>query len=256
MKINRFWKTIAPVQSASLPVLFALLILSCAVRQDVSLRIDGSGTSSLSVELHPVFVKYYADLTSGFSASFDPNNPRIFNIDSIREHFAENPGLELISLAAPEPHRLRMEFRFRDFTETIRSRNPQVANVISMRRQGNRETIRVFLDRKNLASVLQMTPDGNSPLAKMLLPPEGDAISEEEYLDHLAWAMEDYAAGENIETVLRSAAIGLSIRVQGRITAQTGGTLRGDSEVTFQLPLLRLFTLEKPVEYSITYEKR
>lgn len=246
----------APAAVICISVLAATLVLSCGVRQEVALKIDGSGTSSLSVDLHPVFVKYYADLASGFSASFDPKNPRIFDIDAIRNHFAGGRGLQLVSAEVPEPYSLRLEFRFRDFSDTIRNQDPRVANVISIKREGTRETIRIFLDRKNIASVLQLTPDGNSPLAKMLLPPGGREISEDEYLDHLSWAMEDYTAGENIETVLRSAAIELSIRVQGKITAQTGGTLQSGSEVTFNLPMLRMFTLEKPVEYSVTYERK
>lgn len=231
----------------------ALFIVSCSARQDVTLRTGGSGTSTLSVELHPVFTGYYNDLASGFSASYDPADPRFFDLAGIREGFARNPGLELVSARTPEPHRLELEFRFRDFAETVRSQDPRVRDVISLTRSGGTETLRIYLERQNLASILTLTPEGDSAMAKMLLPPQDREVSEEEYLEHLAWALEDYARGEDIERILRSSAINLNIKVQGRIISQTGGTIRGESEATFSIPILRLFTLKKPEEFTLSY---
>jgi hypothetical protein len=228
---------------------------SCSVRQEVSLQIGGSGSSRLSVELHPVFTKYYSDLASGFSSSFNPKNPVYFNLDGIRENFASNPGLQLVSLNSPEPHKLELQFRFPDIRAAIQTGDPQIQKVISLSRDGDREILKIYLDRENLDSVLKMTSDGDSPPIKMLLPPEKKAISAEEYLDHLVWALEEYAGDENIETILRSAAVSLTIRVQGKIVSQKGGVLKGDSEAAFTLPLLKLLTLETPVEFSLTYTR-
>jgi hypothetical protein len=96
-------------------------------------------------------------------------------------------------------------------------------------------------------------PEAESPLGKMLLPPAGSSLSEDEYLEHLAWALEDYAKNENIRTILRSASVRLTVKTPGKILSQSGGTLRGDSEAVFEVPLVRLFTLQKPVDYSVTY---
>jgi hypothetical protein len=87
----------------------------------------------------------------------------------------------------------------------------------------------------------------------MLLPPEGAAISENEYIEHLAWALEDYAKGEKIGDILRSSAIRLSIKTPAKIVSQTGGTPKGEQEVLFEIPIPRLFTLETPLEFSVTY---
>ena len=146
-----------------------------------------------------------------------------------------------------------MHFRIKDISGAIKNQDAQVQNVISRSKTGGRETLRIYLDQKNLVSLLRMIPETESPVVKMLLPPEGAGISEEEYLEHLAWALEDYAGSDNIETILRSAMVNLSIKTPGKIISQTGGTLKNESEIVFAISVLRLFTLQKPVDFSVTY---
>ena len=235
--------------------LFLFLLASCSIRQELLLNLDGSGTSTLDVELKPLFMNYYADLASGLSQSFDPKNPRIFDIEATRRNFAGQSGLELLSVQTPDPRSLQLAFRFKDVSSMVKSQDQRVRDVVSVTRNGNRETLRLYLDGKNVASLLKLTPNGESRVSKMLLPPEGKALSEEEYLDHLAWALEDYAGTEDVKTILRSASVDLGIKVKGRIVEQSGGKLRGESEVRFSIPLIRLFTLKTPLEYLLTYER-
>ncbi len=232
-----------------------LLFASCSIRQELLLEADGSGTSTLDVDLKPLFMKYYEDLASGFSQTWDPKNPKVFDTNAIRRSFEGNPGLELVSVAAPAPHRLRLAFRFKDVSAMVRSQDQRVRDMISVRRNDGNETIRIYIDAKNLPGLLRLAPNGESRVAKMLLPPEGKALTEEEYLDHLAWALEDYAGDEDVKVILKRASVDLGIKVKGRIVEQTGGRLHGDSEVRFSIPLLRLFTLKTPLEYSLTYRK-
>jgi len=231
------------------------LLASCSIKQELLLDTDGSGTSTLEVDLKPLFMKYYEDLAAGFSQSYDPKNPRVFDTDAIRRSFEANPGMELVSVATPEPHRLRLAFRFKDVSTMVRSQDQRVRDMISVKRKDGSETIRIYLDAKNLPGLLRIAPNGESRVAKMLLPPEGKALTEEEYLDHLAWALEDYAGDEDVKAILKRASVDLGVKVKGRIVDQTGGRLHGDSEVRFSIPLLGLFTLKTPLEYSLTYRK-
>ncbi len=232
-----------------------LLLVSCSTRQDVVLKIGGSGTSRVVVELHPVFTRYYSDLASGFSPSHDPGKPVYFDTEGIRENLAANPGLEVVSLETPVPERLEIELRFRDIGTAIGGGDPKIRDVVVFRRGEGRDTLTIHLDRTNLSSILKVAaPDNASPL-KTLLPPEGRPLTEEEYLDHLAWALEDYAENGDIGTILRSSAVNLRVQVQGRITALSGGTRRSESEAVFVLPLLRILTLGTPIDLSLTYAR-
>jgi hypothetical protein len=230
-----------------------LLWGACAVRQDISLQAGGAGTARLEVELHPVFMAYYKDLASGFSSSFDPAHPRFFNEEAIRAGFLRNAELELVSFKAEESGRLSLDFRVKDITGAIKNENRAAGDIISRAVAGGRQTLAIRLDRENLASLLKVIPEMDTPFAKMLLPPEGARISEEEYREHLAWALEDYAADANIEEILRNSLIHLLVRTPGKILSQTGGRLKSGREVVFEIPVLRLFTLEKRLEFSVTY---
>ena len=234
-------------------VFYIAVFSSCSVQQNITLQIDGAGSSQISAELHPVFMKYYNDLASGFISSFDPANPKYFDLDGIRDGFRRNPELQIAALETPQPGRLNINFKIKNISEAIKNQDPQIQNVISRSKSGSKETLRIYVDKKNLASILRMIPQAESPAVKMLLPSEEISISEEEYCEHLAWALEDYAANEKIEDVLKSSAVNLTIKTPRKILSQTGGKLKSETEVIFTVSVLRLFTLEKPVEFSVSY---
>ncbi|MDR2588986.1 MAG: hypothetical protein LBC67_06120 [Spirochaetales bacterium] len=231
----------------------ALFFVSCSARQAITLQAGGAGTARLSVQLHPVFMAYYADLASGFSSDFDSSRPRFFNPAAIREALAKNGALKIVSLDSPSPGSLELEVRIQDISLAIRNQNPAARSVLSRTQNGERETLRIYLDKNNFASLLALVPEADSPAAKMLLPPPGSSVTEDEYIEHLAWALEDYAKGEDIKNIVRSAVVELSVKTPGKIISQTGGTVRGESEVVFKLPVTRLFTLTSPVQYSVSY---
>lgn len=238
-----------------LPLLLTVLASACSVRQEIDLSLDGSGTAALDVRLHPVFISYYKDLASGFDGNFDPEHPKIFDLPAIRKNFSAEGGVELVKLEAPEPGRLKAEMRFKEISALVKSRDPKIREALAVSRKDTRETLRIRLDGRNVAAMLKITPEGDSKIAKMLLPPEGKTLSEEEYLEHLSWALEDYAGNENIKTILRDSAVDLRVKVQGRIVEQHGGTVEGSSAVVYSVSLLKLFSLKRPLEYSLTYER-
>jgi hypothetical protein len=235
-------------------VVFILLFSACTVRQDITLLVGGAGSARLEAQLHPVFMAYHTDLASGFDSSFDPQHPRYFNLDAIKEGFRRNPELQLGSAETPQPGSLVLNFRIRDISGAIKNESKAAQNIISRSRDAKGETLAIRLYKDNLASLLRIIPEADSPLAKMLLPPEGSAIREDEYIEHLAWALEDYAKDEKIEDILRSSAIQLSIKTPGKIVSQTGGKLKSEKEVLFEISIPGLFTLEKPIEFSVTYQ--
>ncbi|MCL1817487.1 MAG: hypothetical protein FWG35_01060 [Spirochaetaceae bacterium] len=222
-----------------------LACASCAARQEITLSAGGGGTARLEAALHPAFMRYYTDLAAGFSASPPPG---FFNQEAIREGFRRNSELDLTKMTVTEKGKLTLEFRIKDISAALKNENPAAGNIVRRASSGGRETLSIRLDRGNLASLLAVIPEMDTPAAKMLLPPA--AMGEEEYREHLAWALEDYAKDQD---VLGGAVIDLVLRTPSKIIAQTGGVLKGEREVSLAIPLPRLFTLEKPIELSVTY---
>jgi hypothetical protein len=232
-------------------VIVTLIFGACTVHQDITLQVAGSGAARLEAEMHPVFMEYYRELASGFSSSFDPARPQYFDTAAIREGFQRNAELQLGSVQTPRPEKLVLDFHIKDISAAIKNENAAARNIISRTQNGNRETLSIQLNRNNLASLLKIIPEMDSPMAKMLLPPAG--AGEEEYLEHLAWALEDYAKNEKIEDILRASKIYLSIKTPRRILSQTGGKLKNENEAGFEISVPGLFTLEKNIEFSVTY---
>ena len=227
---------------------FIFAIDSCNARQEISLEAGGGGIARLEVALHPVFMSYYTDLAAGFSASVPPG---FFNVDAIREGFRRNKELELVNLANTGKGKLTLDFRIKDIAAAIKNENPAALSIIRRSVAQGRETLLIWLDKGNLASLLAVVPEMDAPAVKMLLPPA--AMSEKEYGEHLAWALEDYSKDGKILDVLGSAVIDIVLRTPSKIIAQTGGVQKGEKELRFAIPVLRLLTLEKPIEFSVTY---
>ena len=225
-----------------------LVCASCAARQEITLSAGGGGTARLEVALDPVFMKYYTDLAAGFSA---PVPPGFFNQEAIREGFRRNNELDLGKMTVTEKGKLTLEFRIKDISAALKNENPAAQSIVRRASSGGRETLSIRLDRGNLASLLAVIPEMDTPAAKMLLPPA--AMSEEDYREHLAWALEDYAENGKIQGILGNAVVDLVLRTPSKIIAQTGGVRKGDREISLAIPLPRLFTLQKPVEFSVTY---
>ncbi|MDR1626862.1 MAG: hypothetical protein LBT33_10020 [Spirochaetia bacterium] len=240
-------------KAAFIALVSSLLFDACAVRQDITLLAGAAGSARLEAELHPVFMAYYRDLASGFDSSFDPANPRYFNMEAIEAGFRRNAELRLDSARAPQAGKLVLDFHIRDISAAVKNETKTAQGIISRESGSGGQTLSIRLNRDNLSSLLKVIPEADSPLAKMLLPPEGAAISENEYIEHLAWALEDYAKDEKIEDILRSSAIRFSIKTPGKIVSHTGGKLKSEREILFEIPIPRLFTLEKPLGFSVTY---
>ena len=223
----------------------------CTAQTDFTVHTDGSGNVSLRLELSGVLVRYYSDLATGFIPNFDPKNPRIFDLEALRDRFAQEKNLTLSTARTPTPELLLATFSFQNL-ETLFS-DPKVGNAISLERKNREETIRIRLNRDTLKTILALAPDTQSNLHRMLLPPENKPLREEEYRKQLVWALEEYAPEEELHATLEKARIEVRFRTPGPILRQKGGFQEGPSTVRFSLPLLTLLT--SPMEYELTYQR-
>ncbi len=231
--------------------LFAMLFLfpRCTAQTDFIVHTDGSGEVSLRVELSPILLRYYSDLATGFIPTFDPKNPRVFDLDALRLRFAQEQNLTLISARTPSPQRLEATFTFKSL-ETLFA-DSKVGNAISLEKSSGEETIRIRLNRNTLKVIFGLAPDTQSPIYRMLLPPDNKPVSEGEYRKQLVWALEEYAPADELQTTLQKSRIEVRIRTPGPIRRQLGGVQEGPDTVRFNLPFLTLLTT--PLEYELSY---
>lgn len=236
-----------------LGILLAAMLLNsrCTTQTDFTVHSDGSGKVSLRIELSSVLVGYYSDLATGFLPDFDPKHPRIFDLDALRIHVAQEKHLTLTSALTPTPERLLATFSFQNL-ETLFF-DPKLDAAISLGKKNGEETIRIRINQDTLKTILAWAPNAQSNLFRMLLPPENKPIHESDYRKQLVWALEEYAPEEELHATFNKSRIAVRIHTPGPILRQKGGFLEGPSTVLFSLPLLTLLTT--PTEFELTYQR-
>ncbi|HOV37383.1 MAG TPA: hypothetical protein PLG79_01565 [Spirochaetales bacterium] len=230
-----------------------LLFIHCTAQTTVILDKNGSGTASLRIDLHPILMRYYSDLAAGFIPTFDPKNPKVFDLESLYQRLAKEPNLTLQRARNPVPERLEAEFSFQDIRTLLSSQGHEIENAITLEQTGQQETVRIRINQDTIDALLSLTPESQSALYRMLLPSPGKRLTEAEYKKQLAWALEEYAGDDNLPRVLEDASIHLVLKTPGPILHIAGGTQAGLREARFTIPLLRIFTT--PLEYAVTYQR-
>jgi len=122
------------------------------------------------------------------------------------------------------------------------------AGALAYTESGGRKTVKLHLDRTNYTQLSVVFPQLKDPTFQSLGPQVDDTITEAEYLDMIRFSM-----GDDGPAALKKSFITLTIDPEGDIVSQTGGTVSGGA-VTFKIPLIRLLVLDKPLDYSVTFQ--
>ena len=235
-------------------------MLSCTVREDLTIDANGAGTASISIRLSPILLAYYNDLLVAMTG-VDGEYP-VFDVEQIVAVFEERPGLRLTRVERPARGSLQMEFSFDDVNAVLMQADAVAgsagsapvspADVMQFRVQGSRRELVMRLNRAAVNSFLSFAPPESATMTQFLFPPADGSVSEREYREELAWALEEYAPPDEVDRVLRTATIDVTVRPAGRIESQTGGTVRNGA-VTFSIPILELLTLSEDREYRLVF---
>jgi hypothetical protein len=237
------------VLSGALIILFILGALgACHIKQQASLKTDGSGSVRFRFELEPFFLGALLEM-----ASLDPNNraverKTIFDVEKIRQEFEKKPDIELVHIASPSPTLLEGEFTFRDVEAVFKGEQELTqAGVVSFDRGAEGNALRFHLDRGNFGQVASFLPMQNNPIFRILGPEENEGMTEEEYLEMMAFML-----GAKGPPAIKASFVELEVDVEGEVIEQTGGRIEGKT-VMFRIPLLDILLLDEPLDYSIIF---
>ena len=230
------------------PVLF-LLLVGCAVRQEVSLSISGSGTVKGEIVLHPVFIAYLEDLTMALGKE---EELPLFDLSAIRTALAGNQGVVLEALESPRRETLRFSLKFTDLNAPFKALPPVERNILEFRREGRQRSFNIVLGKENFSQVSAYFPLMDEAVMAYFIPRGNRIVTEEDYKDDLSYALEDYLKGTPIEEVLEASSVRITVGFEGTLTEQHGGRVEG-KRVEFSIPLLKILVLNEPLEYGLTF---
>lgn len=226
----------------------SFLFLSCTSQQEMHLRADGSGRTELRMEVHEVLVRYLADLQGLFDV--DPAETPIFDLDEMEQVFAANDALDLVSAETPQANVLQLQLRFDDVARIAAAQDGSNNDLLGLERNGQEQTLHIFLNPGTVRELLSLTPIRE--IAEFLLPPRGQDMSRDEYVEYIVWALEEYEDAAVLRRVVSEATIELLVSVEGQLISQRGGQREGNA-VVFRIPVVELLTIQEPLRYSLTY---
>lgn len=220
-------------------------LLGCTVREDITVSVDGSGTTEVAIALDEVFIRYLRDLSG--SVGGEEEELRIFDVEEIRGRFAERPGIEVLELSRGDPGELSLSLAFDDVAELI---SEEETRFLSVEQGGDTSRLEITASREAVEEALTYSPLEGSSVSQMLMPPED--MGSEEYSEYLLWALEEYDDADTLRNKIESASIALHVEVDGEIVSQSGGRRDGET-VHFEIPLVELLTLEEPERYAVEF---
>ncbi len=240
--------------------MFLLLFSGCSARQDVELKADGSGSTTVRIDLHPIFVQYLRDLTAGLSADANGNSGgegsgepfRIFDETKIAAAFARTGGATLQDFRRAAPGHIELTASFDNPADVLPApQQPGVPPVVEFSESGGVRTLSVNLNSRNVSSLYSLL--GMQEQQTMItFGPQPDPLTEAEYLDMMVYALGTYAERSELERALQSQNLQIVVQVEGEILSAAGFTLQeGRAEAT--IPFLQPATLFEPLELSLRW---
>ena len=239
-----------------LPLLLAALLaltISCTINQKIELKIDGSGTGEVRIVLHPMLISYSMDLIESFGSG-SAENTGIFDLNAIDAQFAEKRSVELISASVPSPDTLDLKIKFTNLEEVFtESAEAGADQIFTYSKSGEIKKVQLHLTAENFNQVAALSPGENSDLLMIFGPQANNPYTEEEYMEMIEYAFFEYTEGVDLKDVMELSIVTLDISVDGSIVSQKGGRQDGNT-VTFEVPLLKLLTLNTPIDYEISFK--
>ncbi len=238
---------------AMLAALALLLLAGCSMRQQITVNPNGSGTADIHVTLGTLVVQYMDDILGSLGAGGSSKQPPLFDLGQIRSAFAGLPGVKLTGLAAPTRSSLRLSLSFSDINAVFPTSTSGSPAPLQFTDHSGLKTLRFLLSQATWPAVAALPPLQNDPLLASLGPQGGQHSTEADYLNLMEYAFADYASKEKVKEAITQAEVDITVDVKGTIVGHTGGVVQNKSSISFHVPLIKLVTLEQPIELSVSF---
>jgi hypothetical protein len=214
------------------------LLAACAAKPAIDVKGDGSGTANVRLEVKKLFADY-------FTAD---EGAKVFDAARIKKGMEKRPGFSVRRIATPTPESLEMDLAFADIRSLFSDESPPANDgIIRVTQKDGKTTIALHLEKSSAKKVGGLFSDVSNPAFKEMSPREQRTRTEKEYLEAI-----EFAVGKDGPPLMKASYLELTVRPDGELVSQTGGKIVGAAAV-FNVPLLRMLMLEKPLDYSVTF---
>lgn len=219
-------------------LLIALLGLAgCTSSQAIALDGAGGGTAHVRFEVKKLFADAFSSGKGG----------GIFDTAKVKAGLEKRPGFRVTKIASPTPETLEMALAFRDIRGLFSDDPADNDGIVRITEKGGQTTIALHLDRGSARKLGALTADISNPAFREMSPREQKTRTEAEYLEAI-----EFAYGKDAPKLMKASSLKIAITVDGQLVSQAGGRIENGAAV-FEVPLLRMLMLEKPLDYSVTF---
>jgi hypothetical protein len=218
-------------------ILALLALTGCTSTQAIAVDGAGGGTAEVRFEVKKLFADYFKG--DGGAKVFDPAK--------VKRGIEKRPGFQVTKIASPTPESLEMQLAFTDIRGLFSDKPADNDGIVRVDQKDGKTTIALHLDRGSAKKVGALFSDVSNPAFKEMSPREQRTRTEAEYLEAI-----EFAVGKEGPAQMKASSLKLVVRVDGQLVSQTGGKIENGAAV-FDVPLLRMLMLEKPLDYSVTF---
>ena len=235
-------------------ILISILLLSCTLKQNVTLNQNGSGSLSMKITLHQSFYNYLKSLSKDAAELSKKPEEKLFKLDLIKEQLDKLPGVKVQRIVSPTPLSLEMELTFTDINKLIKDTNntaegKALSKIFYLTQSDNKYRFVFNLNSQNFSQLTPLMPVKDNPIYEVLGPHPEDPISEAEYYD-----LAEFTIGEGASQMVKDSSIETTVNVQGQLISQQGGK-KTPNGVSFIIPLIKFLAFNKPLHYSFEFSK-
>ena len=226
----------------------AFLVLSCSINQTLTVKADGSGTANIHMELSKSLANYFLNLSEIAGKTELVESGQVFDLKEIRDSLESRPGLTVTRMATPTQTVLDMDVSYHSIKDVFDDDSLKSAGIATFTQKDGVTTLSLHLDKQNYQRLGKLFPILDDPLFSGMGPQANQSVTAAEYLK-----MIQFSLGSDGPAQLTKSNILLTIRPEGEIVSQSGGTVSGGA-VIFKVPLLRVLVLDKALDYSVSFK--
>ena len=242
--MNRF-KTSSLLLVAISVIVMLVFTSGCVMQQGISMNANNSGWATTDLVVDDFFIAVLDDF-----ATFTPEGADTSIMDASVDDFLNmletKPSASNITLVKTGQSSYFFDFDFTSLPQFLLEMNklaPQ--SILTVAPEGKNTSLKFYLDLKNYPELAKMVPFLADPNFETFGPLYNEGLSAADYLDMIS-----YILGEEGPSAIMQSVISIRITTPTSVISQIGGTKTGTNSVRFDIPLIDILLLAKPISFS------
>ncbi len=234
--------------SIALVIIAIAISSSCVMQQGITLQANNSGWSTTDLIVDDFFIAVLEDFAP-FSPEKKQKTIMEESVDDFVRMLYEMNSASNISVIRTGENGFFIDFDFTSLQQFLLEMNKQQPqSILTFRQAGNRTTMTFNLDMKNYPQLAKMIPFLADPNFETFGPLYNEGMSPEDYLDMIS-----YILGEEGPDAIMESVISMRFTTPAAIVSHQGGKKLGINTVQFDMPLIDILLLAKPITFNVTW---